>query len=46
MIKEGFRVRLCPICKRVFEVMRSGVVEYYVDFPKDGLEEKICPGCS
>ena len=39
---------LCPTCNQVYEIYSSSgniCLKYHPDFPKYGLNKKICPMC-
>jgi hypothetical protein len=39
---------LCPVCNQVYEIFsnsRNSCLKYHPDFPKYGLNKKICPIC-
>jgi hypothetical protein len=47
--KKGIKVFACPKCRNVWEHVNSGGaiedIVYGTDFPKIGLDKRLCPAC-
>jgi len=44
-LKESKRLKLCNMCKNVWEISYIGITMYYNSFPTYKLERKLCRKC-
>ncbi len=44
-LKESKRLKLCNMCKNVWEISHTGTTMYYNSFPTYKLERRLCRKC-